>query len=79
MLIRLPMSISHIRNMLSQLPLTIFVPSILIATLETLSPCPLSVLIRLPVAISHMHSLLSSLPLTIFVPLGLIATLSTLS
>ena len=67
-------------RVLSELPLTIWYPSGVKATLMTASVCPvpLKPFTSLPVLTSHSLRVLSRLPLTILFPHGLKATLVTL-
>ena len=72
-------SASHIRTLLSQLPLTIHLPSREHTTLLTAPVWPSSTLTRCPVATSHTHTVLSSLPLTMNLSSGDSDTLLTQS
>ena len=64
----MPVSASHTFTVLSQLPLTMRLPSGLNATLLTRLVCPLRVSVSVPLSASHTFTVLSMLPLTMRLP-----------
>ena len=68
---------SHTLMLLSLEPETMVLPSLDIATLETLDLCPVSVLISSPLSVSHILMLLSPEPEIMVLPSLEIATLVT--
>src|SRR5438067_1746085 len=72
-----PLSVSHTFTVWSKLPLTMRLPSALMATLRTGPVCPLRENTSVRLSASHTFTVLSSPALTMRLPSGLMATLLT--